>query len=146
MKNNALKKVGLSIFMLLFFLIFIVSQVDADTVITSDLNKDGKPDAWSYIKGKVVTRQELDVNFDGKVDSIYIYDSKGKVKEEILDTNYDGKMDNWRFYDNGSLTLDEADSNYDGKIDLWIFVDRDRVYKIEKDTNGDGKPDKIINY
>ena len=136
------------IFMLILIIpfMFIINRIEADMVVTSDLNKDGKPDAWSYISGKVVTRQELDVNFDGKVDSIYVYDENGKVKEEILDTNYDGKMDNWRYYDNGSLTLDEADSNYNGKIDVWIYVDRDRVYEIKKDTNGDGKPDSITKY
>ncbi len=128
------------------FLIASTTLVHSDMVVTSDLNKDGKPDGWSYINGKSITRQELDVNFDGKVDSIYIYDSNGKVAEEILDTNYDGKMDNWREYKDGSLVLDKADSNYDGKIDIWIYVDRDRVYRIEKDTNNDGKVDDIIQY
>ncbi len=128
------------------FFFFNISSLSADMVVTSDLNKDGKPDGWSYINGKSVTRQELDVNFDGKVDSVYIYDENGKVAEEILDTNYDGKMDNWREYQDGSLVLDKADSNYDGKIDVWIYVDRDRVYRIEKDTNGDGKVDSVIQY
>ena len=118
----------------------------AEDVVTSDINRDGKPDSWTYINGGDVDRMELDINFDGKIDSVYIYDGKGKVKEEILDTNYDGRMDNWRFYKNGSLEEDEIDSDFNGTVDVWVYVNRKRIYRIEKDTTGDGKPDTIEQY
>lgn len=115
-------------------------------VITSDINNDGEVDGWTYLRNGKVEKQEIDLNFDGKIDAVFIYDENGKVKEEILDTDYDGKMDNWRKYDDGELLVDSVDSNSDGKIDLWIYIDRGRIFKIERDTNGDGKPDKAAEY
>jgi hypothetical protein len=115
-------------------------------VITSDINKDGNPDAWSYVTNGYVEKQEIDMNYDGKVDAIYLYDGAGKVVEEVLDTDYDGRMDNWREYEDGNLVLDQVDSNRDGKIDVWVYVDRGKIYKTEKDTTGDGKPDTVNEY
>jgi hypothetical protein len=115
-------------------------------VITSDINNDGDVDGWTYLRNGKVEKQEIDMNFDGKIDTVYIYEGNGKVKEEILDTDYDGKMDNWRKFDDGELMIDSVDSDSDGKADLWIYVDRERIYKIERDTTGDGKPDKVAEY
>jgi len=115
-------------------------------VITSDINKDGKPDGWTYVKNGYVDKQELDINFDGKIDTIYVYEGEGKIKEEVLDTNYDGKMDNWRLYENGSLVMDRIDSNGDGRADYWFFVDKGRIYKIEKDMNHDGTADSVTEF
>jgi hypothetical protein len=115
-------------------------------VVTSDFNRDGKPDGWSYMAGSRIEKQEIDLNFDGRVDAVYIYDEGGKVVEEALDTNYDGKMDNWRFYKNGKVVLDKLDSDFDGTIDLWVYVDRGGIYRIERDWNGDGQPDNASVY
>jgi hypothetical protein len=109
--------------------------------VTSDFNGDGNPDAWSYFNGNKIEKQEIDINYDGKIDTMYIYDGEGKVVEEALDTDYDGKMDNWRMYKNGKIVLDKVDSNLDGRVDLWIYVDRGGIYRIEKDLDGDGEPD-----
>jgi len=115
-------------------------------VFYSDINRDGKIDGWTYMNGGKVEKQEIDMNYDGKINAIFIYDVNGKVCEEILDTDFDGRMDNWRTYKGGSLILESIDSNKDGKPDVWFHIDRGRVYMIEKDTTGDGKPDRIINY
>ncbi|MGQ9614987.1 MAG: hypothetical protein ACUVWJ_01150 [Spirochaetota bacterium] len=115
-------------------------------VYYSDINRDGKIDGWTYVNGGRVEKQEIDMNYDGKVNAIFIYDVYGKVCEEILDTDFDGRMDNWRTYSKGSLILESLDSNKDGKPDIWFHIDRGRVYMIEKDTTGDGKPDRIISY
>jgi hypothetical protein len=115
-------------------------------VIESDINNDGNIDGWSYVNDGYIERQEIDMNFDGKIDSVFMYENNGSVKEEILDTNYDGKMDNWRYYNGGEVVQDSIDSDYDGKIDVWFYIDRGRVYKMEEDTTGDGSPDRTVKY
>jgi len=115
-------------------------------VVTSDFNRDGKPDGWSYMAGSRVEKQEIDLNFDGKVDAVYIYGEGGQVVEEVLDTNSDGKMDNWRSYKNGKVVLDKLDSDFDGSIDLWVYVEKGGIYRIERDLDKDGKPDNASVY
>jgi hypothetical protein len=122
------------------------SELKAADVIKSDINNDGDTDGWSYVMEGYVERQEIDMNFDGRVDSVFMYERDGRVKEELLDTNYDGKMDNWRFYDNGEIVKDSIDSDFDGKIDLWFYIDNGRIYKMEEDTDGDGEPDNATTY
>jgi len=133
-------------FMFFFVFLFTALQVHTDEIVESDMNHDGSPDAWSYIREGIILRQEFDINFDGKIDGIYIYQADNKVKEEILDTDYDGKMDNWRMYEDGELILDRLDSTGDGAVDIWIYIDRGRIYRFESDTNGDGVPDQVTRY
>ena len=123
-----------------------VPDTPGSEVIESDINKDGDVDGWSYVREGYVERQEIDMNFDGRVDSVFIYEKNGLVKEELLDTNHDGKIDNWRMYKNGEVVEDSMDSNFDGKRDIWFYIDRGRVYKVQEDTNGDGKPDTTTMY
>ena len=118
----------------------------ASEVVESDVNKDGSPDGWTYVKNGSVEKQEIDINFDGKIDAVYLYEWGGKVKEEILDTNYDGRMDNWRSYKNGSLVEDQIDSNADGSVDIWFYIDQGKIIRLEKDTTGDGKPDFVSEF
>jgi len=134
-----------TVLLVCFLLLYTYCPSFAD-VITMDTNADGKPDSWTYIENGRIARQEIDVDFDGRIDSVFIYESSGQVREEILDTNYDGKMDNWRLYENGELVVDSVDSNMDGMVDLWIHVVKGKIMQIEKDTDGDGKPDTTTGY
>lgn len=129
--------------LIFFFSCFYAFSLD---IITSDMNSDGNADGWTYLKDGDIEKQEIDLNFDGKIDSVFLYESNGRVKEEILDTNYDGKMDNWRLYENGELVVDRVDSDLDGRIDIWIHVLKGKIILIEKDTTGDGKADKFAEY
>jgi len=115
-------------------------------VLSSDINRDGTPDSWTHLNNGRVEKQEIDMNFDGHIDTVYIYEFNQKVREEILDTDYNGRMDNWRFYDDGELVQDHIDSDGDGRVDMWFYIDRSMIYKLEKDTNGNGKPDVTNNY
>jgi len=115
-------------------------------IVKTDINKDGNVDCWTYISNGYVEKQEMDMNFDGKIDSVYLYESDNKIKEEMLDTNYDGKIDNWRLYKDGELVIDKIDSNHDGKVDTLFYIDRGKIYKIEVDKDKDGTIDQIINY
>jgi hypothetical protein len=118
----------------------------AEEILKTDTNNDGTTDGWTYVKNGNVQMQEIDINFDGKVDTVFMYEWDGKVKEEILDTDYDGDMDNWRQYEDGKLVVDRLDSDHDGRVDMWFYIDRGRIYKLEKDTTGDGKPDTSQDY
>jgi len=134
------------IFILLLLFLVIDKFSYSSNVIESDMNHDGKPDSWTYITNGYVDKQEIDMNFDGKIDTVYLYEEGNKVKEEMLDTNYDGKMDNWRYFNLGKLVIEEIDNNYDGKVDVWFYVDRGRIYKIGRDIDGDGTVDEVVNY
>ncbi len=140
-----MRKKCLPLFFILVFMSVSICSFSSE-VITSDMNSDGKPDGWTYIKSGNVEKQEIDLNFDGKVDGVYLYENNGKVKEEILDTNHDGKMDNWRLFDNGELIIDKVDSDFDGRIDIRIYIREGKILRIDKDTTGDGKTDKVIEY
>ena len=136
-------KVPMKVLITLFFLLIPLSLAFTAEILESDMNKDGTADGWTHVKDGNVVKQELDINFDGKVDAVFFYDWNGKVKEEVLDTDYDGKMDNWRGYEDGSLVIDKLDSNQDGRIDIWFYVDRGKIIRLEKDTTGDGRPDTV---
>ncbi len=87
---------------------------------------------------------ELDRNGDGKVDYRVVYDQSGAVLREEMDFNFDGKMDTFYYYKSGVLQRVEIDSNNTGRIDIWVYLlDGKYVQRYERDTNGDGKPDLI---
>ncbi len=136
----------LIVLFIIFPLFFPCTALFASEVVESDVNKDGNPDGWTYVKNGNVEKQEIDINFDGRIDAVYLYEWGGKVREEILDTDYDGRMDNWRTYENGSLVEDQIDSNSDGEVDIWFYIDRGKIIRLEKDTTGDGKPDLVSEF
>jgi hypothetical protein len=83
---------------------------------------------------------ELDRNGDGLIDYRVYYDAKGKVSREELDFNYDGKMDTFYYYKEGVLVREELDTHLDGTIDLIVYLmDGKYVQRYER-LDGDGKP------
>jgi hypothetical protein len=90
---------------------------------------------------------ELDRNSDGVVDYRVTYDARGKVLREELDFNYDGKMDTFYQHKDGILQRVDVDSDYTGAIDIWVYL-RDGTYvtRYERDTDGDGKPDSVRSF
>src|SRR6185437_9819006 len=78
-----------------------------------DLNKDGKPDAYQFVKvvdgEPVIIRKENDVNFDGKIDLVRIMNEKGELSEERLDNDFDGKIDLVVFFEKGIIVRKEYD-------------------------------------
>ncbi|NOZ85033.1 MAG: hypothetical protein GXP49_01980 [Deltaproteobacteria bacterium] len=111
-----------------------------------DTDDDGKPDSWKFfIKDasgkKVLTRREVDLNHDGKVDMRRIYDSKGKIEREELDLDFDGKIDVVSYYRGGELVKQEQSFSFDGKPTAWKYFDKGQVQRIERDTTNNGKVD-----
>jgi hypothetical protein len=81
---------------------------------------------------------ELDRDGDGDIDYRVYYDAKGKVAREELDFNFDGKMDTFYYYKDGVLQREELDTRFNGKIDLIVYLlDGTYVQKYERlDENG----------
>jgi hypothetical protein len=87
---------------------------------------------------------ELDRNDDHVVDYRIYYDRSGMVSREEMDYDLDGAMDTFFFYSSGVLQREEIDSNGDGKADIWIYlIDGKYIQRYERDTDGDGKPDTV---
>ena len=108
-----------------------------------DLNHDSRIDVWRYFNEETgaVVKEELDLDFDNKVDRID-YFIGGVVRRSEFDFQFDEKPDIIKSYDEaGSILLIESDQNGDGIIDYWEYYRNGVVEKLEKDTNKDGMPD-----
>ncbi len=106
-----------------------------------DLNHDGKPDEWVYYgpDGEVV-QEEMDLDWDGVVDSINYYEDGQLVRREAS-TNFEGRMTVRKEFEHGQLTLIAQDTDDDGKLDTWEFYENGQLVRIGKDTNKDGQED-----
>ncbi len=104
------------------------------------------PDLFSPV-GPPNSVAEIDRNGLGIIDFRAYYDEKGKVSREELDYNDDGKMDTFYYYKDGVLQRVEIDSRFNGKVDIWIYLlDGKYVRRYERDTTGSGKPDIVRDY
>ncbi|NMO19263.1 hypothetical protein HPC49_33530 [Pyxidicoccus fallax] len=121
-----------------------------EKVTEQDVNGDGKPDVWTYTVTEKDAegadqerrvRQELDLNWDGRVDLTRYFDANGDPARETLDLDYDGKVDASYFFEKGVNTRRERDVNGDGRMDSFIFYERGTLARKERDTNADGKVD-----
>ncbi|HEY4221792.1 MAG TPA: hypothetical protein VGO62_10620 [Myxococcota bacterium] len=110
-----------------------------------DLNKDGKPDSYQFVKvidnEPVIVRKESDVNFDGRIDLIRTLSDKGELLQERLDTDFDGRIDVVIFFEKGQIIRKEYDTNFDNKVDEWVYFDKGVMTRKEADLNYDGKVD-----
>jgi hypothetical protein len=84
---------------------------------------------------------------DGLIDYRVYYDRRGALSREELDFNRDGKMDTFYYYTGGVLQRVEIDSRFNGKIDIWIYLLEGKyIQRYERDTTGSGKPDVIKDF
>lgn len=108
-----------------------------------DLNHDSKIDIWRYFDDEsgAVEREELDFDFDGKIDRVD-YFSNGIVRKSEFNFQFDEKPDIIKNYDEeGIVVLLEADQNGDGMTDYWEYYRNGVVERVEKDTDSDGVAD-----
>ena len=91
--------------------------------------------------------KETSLSGDGLIDYRVYYDRKGALSREELDYNHDGKVDTFYYYAGGVLQRVEIDSRFCGKIDIWIYLLEGKYIKrYERDTTGSGKPDIIRDF
>ena len=64
-----------------------------------DLNRDNKIDVWRYFNDEgAVFKEELDLDFDGKIDATDYY-MNGVVRRREIDFQFDETTDIWKYYD-----------------------------------------------
>jgi len=87
----------------------------------ADLNTDGVMDAWFHYNtvGDIV-REELDSDYDGRVDLVSIREANRIVTQEI-DSNGDGRVDEWRRYERNQVSLVDRDIDFDGTRDSYEY-------------------------
>jgi hypothetical protein len=90
-----------------------------------DQNGDGESDLFYFYMGGLISRDEGDRNFDGKIDHWDFYDRHGMIEREESDSNFDGKPDEWVFYKNGVASTSRRDANFDGLPDWFSKYEND---------------------
>ncbi|MBA7527555.1 hypothetical protein ES705_19731 [subsurface metagenome] len=94
-------------FLLSCLFIFLISEAWAVPSLTSDANEDGLPDQWYELTDGRLTTLKVDRDYDGRL-----------IRQEI-DTNFDEKVDVWAYlFDGIYIEKLEQDSDFDGRIDL----------------------------
>jgi hypothetical protein len=79
--------------------------------VMRDRNLDGAWDSWTYYEHGVVSRSEVDNNFDGKPDETWTY-SNGALVSMEKDTDFNGKPDEFFTYKYG--VVQQADIKPNG--------------------------------
>jgi len=126
-------------------------------VVTSDLNKDNKPDVWRLYrtedeggtKIEFLTCKQVDMNQDGKKDLVVAYNRKGNPIFEKRDYNNDGVFDMSAVYDakTGHPAEIERDDDRDGRFEKKELYDTAGVLtSVRRDRNGDNQPDEWLQY
>ena len=80
-----------------------------------DSNFDGKIDQWQYVNDEgEVEKIEHDGDHDGKIDQTEFFKGKKILEHVEFDRNKDGKMDHMQYYENGGkLARVEKSSKFD---------------------------------
>jgi len=116
-----------------------------------DLDDNGAPDIKNYYRersdaARLLVRKEMDLNRDGKVDVISIFDADGALEREEMDSDYDGQFDWVDHYQGGERVMSEYDTDNDGRPNVFKYYIRgsDGVVHLdrkERDEDGDGAID-----
>jgi hypothetical protein len=111
-----------------------------------DSNQDGRPDQWYEADDGRILSASQDRNYDGQVDYLVEYDRDGRKIREELDFNFDGRMDDFCFFEKGALIRQEIDSNFDQRIDIWVFLEGLYIRRYEMDRDFNGQVDVVKDY
>ena len=120
------------------FLLAALAPAGAAPGLTLDRNADGRPDQWYELAGDRVTSLSLDRNYDERIDYTVEYDGDSRKVREEMDFNFDGRMDDFYFFEAGQLVRQEVDSNFDGRIDVWVSLEGQYIRGYEMDRDFDG--------
>jgi hypothetical protein len=114
--------------------------------LTLDSNGDGRPDQWYEVADGRVSGLSLDRNYDQRADYTVEYDEDNRKLREEMDFNFDGRMDDFYFFEDGRLVRQEVDSNFDGRIDVWVSLEGQyiRGYEMDRDFDGVAEVRKVF--
>ena len=129
------------------------APTNGEELQTTDINSDGLPEVCKYYKEiddperpgrrrNLLVRQDVDVNWDGKVDIKRLFDASGTVTKEEWDADYDGRVDEVRLFESGTIVRSERDQNNDGSMDVFRYYADGQLERKETDSNGDGQTDR----
>lgn len=111
-----------------------------------DINGDGGADVHNFYRERsdaprLLVRKEVDLNWDGRLDVRTWFDSAGKIEKEEMDGDFDGRVDWVDHYQGGKRVLSEIDTDYNGTFDLFKVYEGGKVRSKQRDTSGDGEVD-----
>lgn len=111
-----------------------------------DINGDGSPDVFNYVRERqdasaLMVRKETDLNWDGRIDVRAWFDDTGALTKEEMDGDFDGRVDWVDHYQGGRRVLAEVDTDFDGTFDLFKYFEGGQVRRKERDSNKDGRID-----
>jgi len=122
-----------------------------------DLNGDGRPDLFRiYVlrgpkddpesRTRHLARQDLDLNFDDRIDMRRHFNEDGVVVREEMDLDFDGVFDAVDYYSNGQLYRRDMALNFNGRPSIVKFYTANKMVRKERDTNSDGNMDTFEYY
>jgi len=111
-----------------------------------DLNKDERPDVFNFYRARkettrLLVRKEVDLNWDGKIDVRTWFTDSGEIEKEEMDGDFDSRVDWIDHYKGGRRVMSEIDSDYDGAMDLFKYYENGKLRRKERDSKGDGRID-----
>lgn len=129
------------------------TQGGSEDIRSADLDHDGRPEVFKHYKSVsdparpgeekiVIVRQDVDLNWDGKIDIWRYFSESGAAEKEEWDLDYDGRVDEVRTFENGVIAKSERDRNNDGRPDVTRHYKAGKLDSKETDTDDDGKVDR----
>ena len=111
-----------------------------------DLNRDQKADVFNYFRDRkettrLLVRKEVDLNWDGKIDVRTWFDDAGEIEKEEMDGDFDSRVDWIDHYRGGKRVMSEIDTDYNGAMDLFKYYENGLLRRKERDSKGDGRID-----
>lgn len=82
--------------------------------------------------------READLNGDGAVDIVRYYSDEGDPIREEADRNFDGRMDSITVFEGGLIFRRDLDEDFDGRFDTRIYFEDGKMSRIERDLAGRG--------
>lgn len=119
------------------------------TSLRADVNSDGMVDITVWSRDGRVIRKDYDLNSDGRADLYSFFDASGALSQEEIDADFDGKVDWVDRYQGGARVTSETDTDFDGNMDVFAQYAPGRESKKnpyglslkERDVDGDGEID-----
>ncbi|OQY40840.1 MAG: hypothetical protein B6229_00750 [Spirochaetaceae bacterium 4572_7] len=106
-----------------------VKEIPSEGVlISTDTDFDGNIDSILKMdQNRESLYEETDYNLDGSMDNFYYYENGVVVRQEV-DSNYDSRVDIWIYIcnDGSSIYRYEKDTNFDG------IVDKVKEFEVDK--------------
>jgi Putative prokaryotic signal transducing protein len=92
---------------------------------------------WGFVSTPI-SRDGTDYNYDGKLDSSWIYSPRGMPLRNEVDRNLDGRLDQISYFDSrGLLERTESDDDFDGRFESLTRYENDNPLTTDTDTDGD---------